>query len=94
MAEPTGFEPAIFGLTGRYANRCTTAPRIKVSIIILTAVVTFFNTCQEKCSAIYLTMENPGLLWPLHRHITSFPISISLAQVRYLIKNSLTIIDY
>ena len=27
MAEPTGFEPATFCVTGRYANRYTTAPR-------------------------------------------------------------------
>lgn len=45
-------------------NRCTTAPRIKVSDIIyrqyiniLTAAVTFFNTCQENCSVIDLAME-------------------------------------
>jgi hypothetical protein len=28
-AGATGFEPAIFGLTGRYANRCTTPPRTR-----------------------------------------------------------------
>src|SRR5690625_1727980 len=27
VAEPTGFEPATFCVTGRYANRYTTAPR-------------------------------------------------------------------
>src|SRR5690606_7844844 len=27
LAEPTGFEPATFCVTGRYANRYTTAPR-------------------------------------------------------------------
>lgn len=26
LAEATGFEPAIFGLTGRYVNRYTTPP--------------------------------------------------------------------
>src|SRR5690606_31444649 len=32
LAEPTGFEPATFCVTGRYANRYTTAPSFRLGI--------------------------------------------------------------
>ena len=32
VAEPTGFEPATFCVTGRYANRYTTAPSFRFGI--------------------------------------------------------------
>lgn len=36
LAETTGFEPATYGLTGRYANRYTTSPRLKISAFVFT----------------------------------------------------------
>ena len=39
MATPTGFEPAIFGLTGRYVSRYTTGPRRKALFALNRIVV-------------------------------------------------------
>ena len=50
VAEPTGFEPATFCVTGRYANRYTTAPSFRFGIaILLPAAQTRIPTQEKAC---------------------------------------------